>query len=150
MIALILATIITITIMPVGTPEVDWGTLTLDQQMAIIQMARPEKEPVVYTARPASRPASRPIAPADVQTLIETFFQPNDVEWALRVSYCESHWNASAANPRSSARGLFQVMEHWWGGHSAYPGFDPYNPVANTKFAAWLFYNGGPSHWVCK
>lgn len=102
--------------------------------------------PVPVVAR-----SSRPIAPADIEALIGQHFQPEDVEWALRVSYCESGWDANAKNPISTASGLFQVLRGWWSGEwSDYPAFDPFDPQENVRFAAWLFYNGGSQHWVCK
>lgn len=116
----------------------------------LIEELRP-KPPIVLPVQFSPR-TPHPIPPAEIEALLAQFFKPEDMGWALRISYCESHWDAHAANPRSSARGLFQAMEGWWGGASQYPAFDPYDPVANTRFAAWLFYHpeGGPSHWVCK
>lgn len=90
-----------------------------------------------------------PPAPIEIESLLAQFFRPEDMGWALRVSRCESGWNPSAYNP-SGASGLFQIMPYWWSGRSGYPAFDPFDPVENTRFAAWLFYTDGPSHWVCR
>lgn len=82
--------------------------------------------------------------------LVEAHFQPGDVAWAMRVMACESNGNPYAENPRSTATGLFQFLRGWWSGAWGYPAFDPFNPEANVKAAAWLFYTDGPHHWVCK
>jgi soluble lytic murein transglycosylase-like protein len=84
------------------------------------------------------------------RTLVEAHFQPADVPWAMRVMACESGGDPYAANPRSSARGLFQFLRGWWSGAWGYPAFDPFDPEANIRAAAWLYYTDGPQHWVCK
>lgn len=151
MIALILATMITI--LPFNAPEVDWGTLPLEHQMAMIQMLRPDPipdSPPRQVTSPPSMPSPAAVGDLWFQPLLDIYFQPGDHQWAARVSLCESGWRVDAKNSTSSASGLFQVMEYWWGGHSAYPAFDPFDAEQNVKFAAWLFYQEGPSHWVCK
>ena len=149
MIAFIVATIITI--LPVNSPHIDWGNLPLEQQMALIEMWRPDPP----TRQTASRPPPRPSAQVGepwFQPLIEKYFQPADWQWAARVSLCESGWRVDAQHPRSKASGLFQIMPGWYNGEwsKVWPPFDPFDPETNVKFAAWLFYAAGPSHWVCK
>lgn len=87
------------------------------------------------------------------RTLVEKYFQPADIPWAMRVMACESGGNPLAKNPYSSASGLFQHLARYWEGRSAkagIPGADIFDPESNIKVAAWLFYTGGPQHWVCK
>ena len=130
---------------PVRWPE------RLDQQMALIEEWRHTPEPVVLPTQYA--PPSHPIPPTEIETLIRQYFQPEDVEWGLRVSWCESHWDASAKNPTSSASGLFQHLARFWPERSAAAGWAEasiWDPVANTAVAAWLYESGGPGHWVCK
>ena len=141
-----------IAIMPLSAPHVDWTNLPLEAQMAVIEQARPEPTPEP-AQRVVARPVSHPLPPAEVEALIRTYFNDADVPWALRVSYCESHWDASAKNPTSSASGLFQHLARYWDDRSAkagWPGANIFDPNANTAVAAWLYYNYGPSHWVCK
>ena len=147
---LLIAAVVTPT--PVQSPEIIWHELDLEQQMAVVDLWRPE--PIIL---PVQRyvPPPRPLEPAWVRTLVETYFQPEHVEWALRVSYCESHWDASAKNPNSSASGLFQHLARFWEGRSAaagWAGASIWDAEANTAVAAWLYYKpkGGPGHWVCK
>ncbi len=87
----------------------------------------------------------------DWRPLVEVFFRPRDVERALAVIRCESGGDPTAANPRSSARGLFQILRRYWPRRSVQAGWegaDILDPVANTAVAAWLVYHGGGwSHW---
>lgn len=85
--------------------------------------------------------------------LVEQYFLPGDVPWAMRVMQCESGGDPDAANPRSSARGLFQHLGRYWPERSEkarWGGASIFDPEANIAVAAWLFYTGGPSHWVCR
>ena len=83
--------------------------------------------------------------------LVEQHFEPAHVDAALNVIACESHGNPDAANPRSTARGLFQFLRGWWSGAWGYPPFDPYDPAANVTAAAWLSKGGTDwGHWVCR
>ena len=129
-------------------PGIMFDALTLEQQMLTIDVHRPPIIlPVQFSTGRTVPMSPMPLPSAQVESLIQQYFQPADWEWALRVSYCESNWVSNAANPTSTARGLFQPLKGWWGGEWGYPAFDPFDPVANTRFAAWLYYEGGPSHW---
>lgn len=87
----------------------------------------------------------------DWRPLVAHFFRPRDVDRALAVIRCESRGDPTAANPRSSARGLFQILGRYWPRRSlraGWAGADILDPVANTAVAAWLVYEGGGwSHW---
>lgn len=83
------------------------------------------------------------------RNLIATYFQPDDVPWAMRVMNCESQGDPTAQNPTSSAGGLFQFIDSTWA-FTPYGHLPKYDPIANIQAAAWLFYEDGPSHWVCK
>lgn len=88
--------------------------------------------------------------------LVETYFQPADVPWAMRVMACESGGNPNAKNRTSTASGLFQFLRSTWDWVAEGLGFGThasgavFNPEQNVRAGAWLYYNGGPSHWVCK
>ncbi len=85
--------------------------------------------------------------------LVEQYFRPDDVPWAMRVMACESGGDPYAKNPTSSASGLFQHLARYWDERSAkagWAGASIWDPEANIAVAAWLFYTGGPGHWVCK
>lgn len=88
--------------------------------------------------------------------LVETYFQPGDVPWAMRVMACESGGNPYAKNPNSSASGVFQFIRSTWDwvapqlGYGTHASGAVFDPVANIHAASWLFYNGGSQHWVCR
>jgi len=87
------------------------------------------------------------------ESLIQIYFEPDDWEWARRVMSCESGGNPKAVNPSSGASGLFQHIPKYWPERSSKAGWAG-SPIldasANVAVAAWLFYEAGPSHWVCK
>ena len=98
------------------------------------------------------------------RVLVSEHFKPRDVETALRIIQCESRGDPEAKNPASSARGLFQHLERYWGptwrgdkirggNRAARAGVgdaDIFDPVASTIVAAWLRYKaGGWTHWTC-
>lgn len=90
--------------------------------------------------------------------LVETYWPPGLVEWALRIIDCESHGNPSAKNVRSSAAGLFQFLRSTWDrgpaqalGFGSYDSGAVYDPELNIRAAAWLYANwGGASQWSCR
>ena len=84
--------------------------------------------------------------------LVSAYFLTENVDRALRVMACESGGNPSAKNPRSTASGLYQFLKGWWSGAWGGTGvFDPFDPEANIRAAAWLSKGGADwSHWVCK
>ena len=152
------ALILAVTITPVSwfTPsDIDWDWLTDVDRLHVLDVLLPEVVTPVGWGPHASQPlptrrVPHPIPPQEVESLLTQYFAPADMEWALRVSYCESGWDANAKNRSSTASGLFQALKGWWSGAWGYPAFDPFNPQANVEFAAWLYYTGGPQHWECR
>lgn len=57
---------------------------------------------------------------------------------AFNIMWCESKGNPNAKNPRSTARGLFQIL----GG--------PLDPEANVKLAFEMYSKRGWQPWVCR
>lgn len=98
-----------------------------------------------------SQPAEGGLSEADVRGIIALFFQPQDVELALDVAYCESRWDPRATNPSSGAAGLFQQLPRFWAERSAaagWAGADIHNAHANTAVSAWLVNQDGWIHWA--
>ncbi|HEY7705135.1 MAG TPA: transglycosylase SLT domain-containing protein [Acidimicrobiia bacterium] len=83
--------------------------------------------------------------------LVARYFEPEDVDRALRVIMCESTGDPLAKNRRSSASGLFQHLRRYWTLRAAEVGLGAasiFDPEANIAAAAWLVYEGGGwSHW---
>lgn len=81
---------------------------------------------------------------------VEHHFDESDVEIMMDVAWCESRFVPTAANPTSSARGLFQLLQGWWKGQwnpDLIPAFDPFDINENSRAAAALFYADGIQHW---
>lgn len=152
MFSVIIAAVASIAITPGAVPTVH--NIHPDEAAWIqeIKDDRPEPVQIILDHYHAPRPPA-PLAPDYIETLIQTYFLEPDWDWARRVSYCESGWDANAKNPYSSASGLFQHLASYWEQRSAWAGWgeaDIFDPEANVAVAAWLYYDGGPGHWVCK
>ncbi len=118
--------------------------------------------PLAAEERPSpSRPVkSSPPAPVQLSSrverwrpLVEAYFPGDWVNWALRIIQCESEGDPNAANPDSSARGLFQHLGKYWEERSAdagWAGADIFDPEANVAVAAYLLRRDGTWHWTCK
>ena len=87
---------------------------------------------------------------------VNTYFEVEDRDWALRVAFCESSGEAGdqfneAVNGESGATGWFQHLPKFWRERSieaGFAGFTINHPKANVGVASWLFYEyGGSRHW---
>lgn len=79
--------------------------------------------------------------------LVAGQFPPEQVDNALCVINSESGGNPSAKNPRSNARGLFQVMSSVWGDYFGFTHEDFYTPELNVYAAARIWERSGWSPW---
>lgn len=127
----------------------------IDQLNKQFQQLQAELEAEVAAAAAAAAPATTPppsLPTGSIQAIIVDAFTPlgqGAVSWALRVAYCESHYNPYAVNSSSGAAGLFQFLPSTWA-HSPYAAQSPFDPVANARAAAWLYARSGPNQWVCQ
>ena len=107
--------------------------------------------PACPSPEPAGRAVGVLVGIERWRPLVERYFEPGDVDLAMRVMACESGGNPTAANPTSSARGLFQHLGSFWNKRAAsagWTGADIFDPEANVAVAAWLVYHqGGWKHW---
>ncbi len=113
-----------------------------------VERTKPARKHPVYTRRRAVPPGVEQWRP-----LVETYFPPGYVNWAMQIMACESGGDPNATNRSSGAAGLFQFLPRYWAGRAANAGFSgasPYDPTANVATAAWLLKTGGESHWECK
>jgi hypothetical protein len=112
----------------------------------------PTTPPVTAPTTAPPPPSSGTLSEAEVQGIIALFFNPEDVNLALEVSYCESRWDPGATNGSSGAAGLFQHIPRFWAERSTaagWSGADIYDPHANVAVSAWLVYEGGGwVHWA--
>ena len=92
---------------------------------------------------------------AAVRDLVAEYFEPSDVNRAVRLAWCLSSFNPESVNPATGDAGLFQHPRSEWDGWAAsagIPGADVFDAAANVQVAAWLLYEmpGGWTHWSCQ
>ena len=112
----------------------------------------------LYTPPTTKRPSSRSLTIGEAaeawRSLVAAYFPADQVDYALAVLWCESKGNPNAANPTSSARGLFQHLERYWPARSSsagWAGYSIFDPTANVAVAAWLSAGGTAwHHWTCR
>lgn len=84
-----------------------------------------------------------------VRHYVEHYFEPADVGQAMEIAWCESRYTPTAANPTSTARGVFQQLRGWWSGEwGTFGAFDPFDVDRNVAHAAYLRANNGWSDWA--
>ena len=86
--------------------------------------------------------------------VISLYFDPSDVELALKVIACESAGDPKAVNKRSQASGLWQHLPGYWEVRTRQAdvvGASIWDPKASTIVASWLVYNTANSwdYWSC-
>jgi soluble lytic murein transglycosylase-like protein len=115
---------------------------------SVWELNGPYRHPPPTTATKA--PASRSYGSGVEQwrSLVAASFG-SEVDTALRVMRCESNGNPSAQNRRSSAAGLFQILQKTWQAFSPYPWADRYHPRANVETAKRIRDGQGWPAWTC-
>ena len=91
-------------------------------------------------------PTSGWLSEVEVRALISLYFQPEDVNRAIRVAWCESRFDPQSVDLRTGGVGLFHHLPRYWDERAASAGFtgaDPTEPEASTAAAAWAIYKGG-------
>jgi hypothetical protein len=96
-------------------------------------------------AGPISSPASGWLSEVEVRTLVEAYFEPRDVNRAVRIAWCESRFDPGAVDQQTGGVGLFNHLPRYWDDRSSNAGFagvPATDPEASTAAAAWEVYNG--------
>lgn len=91
-------------------------------------------------------PTSGWLSEVEVRALVSLYFEPEDVNQAIRVAWCESRFDPDSIDRRSGGQGLFHHLPRYWSERAAnagFPGADPTDPEASVAAAAWAVYNGG-------
>lgn len=79
--------------------------------------------------------------------LVETQFPASEVDTALCLIRHESGGDPTADNPRSSARGLFQILGSLWAPQYGVSNSALYDPVTNTRIAHDVWQKQGWWAW---
>jgi len=108
----------------------------------------PYRHPPQPTAAPARSSRSYGSGVEQWRGLVGEYFG-SETDLALRVMRCESRGNPSAQSSRSSAAGLFQILEKTWGAFSPYPWADRYHPRSNVATAKRIRDGQGWGAWSC-
>lgn len=96
--------------------------------------------------------SNHPAPPPYIAQAIHNAFTPlgdRAVQWAFNVAWCESRYHPNSVNSSSGASGLFQFLPSTWA-FTPQHNQSPFDPVANSYAAAWLYKRDGPSQWVCQ
>lgn len=91
-------------------------------------------------------PASGWLSEVEVRLLVTEYFEPADVNHAVRIAWCESRFDPNAVDLRTGGVGLFNHLPRYWeerATNAGFPGADATNAAASTAAAAWEVYNGG-------
>ncbi|HET9259509.1 MAG TPA: hypothetical protein VFP42_05205 [Acidimicrobiia bacterium] len=121
------------------------------------ETATAEAETTETTAGSASgtiaTPTSGWLSEVEVRALVNLYFEPTDVNKAVRIAWCESRFDPNASDLRTGGVGLFNHLPQYWETRAASAGFQgaaATDPEASTAAAAWEVYNGaGWSIFTC-
>lgn len=86
------------------------------------------------------------LSQVEVRALVGDHFEPQDVNRAIRVAWCESRFDPNSVDLRTGGVGLFHHLPRYWPDRAASAGFpdaDPTDPEASVAAAAWEVYHGG-------
>lgn len=86
------------------------------------------------------------LSEVEVRALVSLYFEPEDVNRAIRVAWCESRFDPESVDLRDGGVGLFHHLPKYWEERAANAGFPrarPTDPEASTAAAAWEVYHGG-------
>ncbi|HXV70546.1 MAG TPA: hypothetical protein VEB69_04025 [Acidimicrobiia bacterium] len=99
-------------------------------------------------------PTSGWLSEVEVRTYVKAYFEPTDVNKAIRIAWCESRFDPNAKDLRTGGIGLFNHLPKYWetrAENAGFPGADPTDPEASTAAAAWEVYHGaGWSIFSCR
>lgn len=111
---------------------------------------RPEEPPQAASSGSSGGTIASPISgwlsQVEVRALVSLYFQPEDVNRAIRVAWCESRFDPNSVDLRTGGIGLFHHLPQYWEARAANAGFagaEPTDPEASVAAAAWEVYDGG-------
>ena len=122
---------------------------SLETLEAVIQESLIEDDIAEETRPPAgtiASPTSGWLSEVEVRALVSLYFEPEDVNRAVRLAWCESRFDPNSVNLRTEGTGLFQHLPKYWderATNAGFSGFEPTNAEASSAAAAWAVYHGG-------
>lgn len=98
-------------------------------------------------------PTSGWLSEVEVRALVSLYFEPTDVNKAVRIAWCESRFDPNASDLRTGGVGLFNHLPQYWetrASNAGFPDAAATDAEASTAAAAWEVYNGaGWSIFTC-
>lgn len=85
------------------------------------------------------------LSEVEVRAFVTSYFEPTDVNRAVRIAWCESRFDPNHMDLSTGGVGLFNHLPRYWearAGNAGFPGADATDPEASTAAAAWEVYNG--------
>ena len=79
--------------------------------------------------------------------LVAEYFPVGEVDTAMCIIRHESSGDPRADNPRSTATGLFQILESLWGPHYGVSTAELYEPHTNIRLASDIWKEQGWGAW---
>jgi hypothetical protein len=128
---------------PEGYPDPDVDTFAASRGASSTDDSHETSHPSAGTI---SSPTSGWLSEVEVRALVSLYFEPEDVNKAVRVAWCESRFDPNSVDLRTGGVGLFQHLPKYWDERAAnagFKGFVPTNAAASTAAASWAVYNGG-------
>jgi hypothetical protein len=126
----------------VAVVEEDTEAETTDTTVAGNEESADEAEAAAGTI---ASPSSGWLSEVEVRALVELYFEPQDVNRAVRIAWCESRFDPGATDLRTGGVGLFNHLPRYWDERAANAGFAGVaatDAQAATAAAAWEVYNG--------
>lgn len=81
-----------------------------------------------------------------MRALVSRYFEPEDVNRAIRVAWCESRFNPTSTDLETGGTGLFHHLPEFWPARADaadFSGAEPTDPEANVAAAAYAVYEEG-------
>ena len=85
------------------------------------------------------------LSQVEVRALVTIYFEPTDVNRAVRLAWCQSRFDPNHTDLSTGGAGLFNHLPRYWEVRATNAGFrgaEPTDPEASTAAAAWEIYNG--------
>jgi len=127
------------------------AVIVLAEDEALTATESTDAETTAATSSPSAAtgtiasPTSGWLSEVEVRALVSFYFEPGDINRAVRIAWCESRFDPNAVDLRTGGVGLFNHLPRYWEERAASAGFaglPATDAEASTAAAAWEVYNG--------